>query len=503
MAANNWNDKSKLKMIIRKEIGCNIFIAVCFFVCMYISFYLFSEYQSEEKINQARLLLQDDYEAVTDMYENKQYTVEQADKVAHPFCVLGLDGSVIYDSEDNKTANNVADKIDKNSDINIDGNDNNRKHKYNMLKELQVDHAYSSDNPGESRITFPIMKEDAVNAFVIFGINSSEIEKPVSIKTGICLLPLIIWGICVMAIICFRTVYKKYKIYKPLTILDEEAERILAGNYSEKRVIEAGRVDEVVSKLSYSFDMMRDELYDKSVREEALKKSQKELLSCMSHDLRTPITTIQAHVEALRDGIYQTEEKQKNAIGIILNKAKALNIMIEKLLEHSNTELHQLSILKKECYQKPFFDNLNDELEMYCRNLGCVFRYDNNCKDMLLNIDEGRITEVVYNLVENACKYAGNDGTVSHPEVRLSLECLEAERKLQVCVEDNGAGIDMEDIPYVFDRFYRAEKSRSMRIPGTGLGLSICKYIIEEHNGTIEIESHKNEGTVVRFTLPY
>ena len=153
------------------------------------------------------------------------------------------------------------------------------------------------------------MKEDAVNAFVIFGINSSEIEKPVYVKTLICLLPLIIWGICVMAIICFRTVYKKYKIYKPLTILDEEAERILAGNYSEKRVIEAGRVDEVVSKLSYSFDMMRDELYDKSVREEALKKSQKELLSCMSHDLRTPITTIQAHVEALRDGIYQTEEK--------------------------------------------------------------------------------------------------------------------------------------------------------------------------------------------------
>ena len=92
------------------------------------------------------------------------------------------------------------------------------------------------------------------------------------------------------------------------------------------------------------FDMMRDKLYDKSVREEALKKSQKELLSCMSHDLRTPITTIQAHVEALRDGIYQTEEKQNNAIGIILNKAKALNIMIEKLLEHLNTELHQLSI---------------------------------------------------------------------------------------------------------------------------------------------------------------
>lgn len=96
-------------------------------------------------------------------------------------------------------------------------------------------------------------------------------------------------------------------------------------------------------------------------------------------------------------------------MGIILKKAKALNIMIEKLLEHSNTELHQLSIIKKDCYQKLFFDNLNNELEMYCRNSGCIFRYDNNCKDMLLNIDEGRITEVVYNLVENACKYAGSD----------------------------------------------------------------------------------------------
>lgn len=117
--------------------------------------------------------------------------------------------------------------------------------------------------------------------------------------------------------------------------------------------------------------------------------------------------------------------------------------------------------------------------------------------DLLVSMDEDRITQVIYNLIENAVKYMDKD------DMRIFMKTWYDKNKDVICVaiSDNGPGISMTDIPYVFDRFYRAEKSRSTSIPGSGLGLSICKYIVEAHGGEIRIDSWISEGTTFTFEI--
>jgi signal transduction histidine kinase len=114
---------------------------------------------------------------------------------------------------------------------------------------------------------------------------------------------------------------------------------------------------------------------------------------------------------------------------------------------------------------------------------------------MLVSIDPKRITEVMYNLVDNSIKYMDKDGG------RITIETEREDKAALIKVKDNGAGISADDIPYVFDKFYRAEKSRSTSIPGSGLGLSICKYIINEHGGEIYCRSNHKQGCEIGFTL--
>ena len=114
---------------------------------------------------------------------------------------------------------------------------------------------------------------------------------------------------------------------------------------------------------------------------------------------------------------------------------------------------------------------------------------------MLVFIDPKRITEVIYNLVENSIKY------IDGKKGKIIIEAVREDRFILIKVKDNGVGISSDDIPYVFDKFYRAEKSRSTNVPGSGLGLSICKYIISEHGGEIYCKSGNNIGCEIGFTL--
>lgn len=437
--------------------------------------------RDNENYNKARILLQDDLKAVTEDYKGESYDDET---VNHKYILMGLDGRV------------------------LGGNDTSYKkgQQLNCVTELQTDHAYAEANGEDYKITFPVMVEDEIKAFAVFKIDKDQVSASKDLLIIRSFLPLIFWGVAVIIYLVAMAVYSRRKILAPIKEITESSSEILAGDYT-REILQRTVHDKplgAVEELAYTFELMRDELHEKALREENLKKSQKELMSCMSHDLRTPITTIQAYAEALRDGIYKTEEKRRESLGVIIRKTEVVNRMIAELLDHSNAELNQLRIDRKEQYQKGFFDCLAMELETYCHKNSCEFFYENNCPDMLLNIDAGRITQVVYNLVENACKYMKQqEDSKESPRVQLLVRCQREERRVYISVVDNGPGIEMTDIPYVFNRFYRAEKSRSMQIPGAGLGLAICRYIVKEHQGEINLESRKNKGTEVTFYLGY
>ena len=232
-------------------------------------------------------------------------------------------------------------------------------------------------------------------------------------------------------------------------------------------------------------------------RSTKLKRSQKELISCISHDLKTPISTIKAYSEGLRDGIGNTEEKRKKYVEVIIRKSEVITKMINDLSEHSNAELNELKIIKNECYLDMYLKKTILEVKLLVEHYGLTFEYQCNVPNLLVSMDKSRITQVIYNLIENSIKYTNDE----NGKIKITVFYLEIEKKIAFSIMDNGSGISLEDIPYVFNKFYRAEKSRSMSIPGSGLGLSIYKYIVEAHNGNIKCRSNPAAGTEFIFTI--
>lgn len=294
-----------------------------------------------------------------------------------------------------------------------------------------------------------------------------------------------------------RSIYSKRRIFNPISEISESANAIIKGDYDKEVVRVYGtqlRANEV-GNLIYSFELMRDELKEKRISEQKLKEAQQELISCISHDLRTPLATIKAYCEGIRDGIAKTEAQKEEYVAVILKKTNFLVGMIKELLEYSNAQMNRLAMYYEEVYMRDFFIPLCRELQVYALQKNVELTYNVPEEDFIVRIDQKRITEVLYNLVENSMKY------MESQEGTISIELSKQGKELLISVKDNGCGISSEDIMYVFDKFYRSEKSRSSKIPGSGLGLSICKYIIEQHGGRIYCNSAPGAGTEIGFTL--
>lgn len=398
-------------------------------------------------------------------------------KGEYPYIVFGLEGKVLYSEA--PFGNQLGETV-------------------NPQEMLQFDKSFEANNSKDRKESFLLQKEGMTFGFVVFLIPKNKIMKETSLeKAAYIFMPLLIGIILAVIILIIRTSYFNTCILKPLREISNSSKAIIRGNYDLEviRTYEKDIGENEVGDLIFSFELMRDELKAKQIQEEVLKKSQQELISCISHDLKTPISTIKAYSEGLRDGIAKTEKAKEDYVSIIINKTDLLIGMINELLEYSNAQLKQLDIIRKEIYFYEYFKPVMKELELLVRQKGIEFTYEVLTPDVLICIDKKRITEVLYNLVENSIKYMGD---------KKGFISITAEREgtyIKIKVKDNGIGISSDDIPYVFDKFYRAEKSRSSYIPGSGLGLSICKYIIEEHGGEIYCKSRHNEGCEIGFTF--
>ena len=211
--------------------------------------------------------------------------------------------------------------------------------------------------------------------------------------------------------------------------------------------------------------------------------------------MKTPISTIKAYSEGLRDCIAKNPAQQQEFIQVIINKTDLLIDMINDLLTYSNAQLNQLEIKRQELYFLDFFDPLMREMQIYVEQNGFHFLSRSPLSNPIVTIDPKRITEVIYNLVENSMKY------MDDKKGQITIEAEYTDNCVLIKVIDNGPGISVDDIPYVFDMFYRAEKSRSSSIPGSGLGLSICKYIVNQHGGDIYCKSFHKDGCEIGFTI--
>ncbi|WP_167956511.1 sensor histidine kinase [Anaerosporobacter faecicola] len=364
---------------------------------------------------------------------------------------------------------------------------------------LQNDKSFAKKYNGKEKCPLLLNDKNGVcKGFVVYLVSKEQLKNATYKKNSEkCFFPLVLGSLVSLFLILFRTRYCNKRILNPLQKISTSANAIIAGNYDVEvhRIYESELQSNEIGDLTYSFELMRDELKEKQMSEQALRKSQQELISCISHDLRTPISTIKAYGEGLRDGIAGSEEERKEFLTILLNKTNLLEEMITELLEYSNTQLNQLNIVRKDIYFQTYIKEIARELRIYAEQQGFTFKQSIILEDFLINIDEKRITEVLYNLIENSMKYS--DKTNGVIEFLVTRE----EKYVTFHVKDNGIGIGADDIPYVFDKFYRAEKSRSSNVPGSGLGLSICKYIVNQHNGDIYCRSRKSQGSEFWFTI--
>ncbi|MCR8636056.1 sensor histidine kinase [Paenibacillus radicis (ex Xue et al. 2023)] len=232
-----------------------------------------------------------------------------------------------------------------------------------------------------------------------------------------------------------------------------------------------------------------------------LETSRRHLLSNISHDLRTPMTLIQGYVEALIDGVVADPEQQNKYLRLILNRINGLNRLIADLFQLSKLEARQLDFNMQEMSIEEFVAYYGDRYEVDVKNAGVRFNHNAYIPMPLassisvVRIDIDRIDQVLTNIIYNAIKHTPQGGLIH-------LQFIVDGPTLVVRVRDNGSGIEPEDVPFIFDRFYKKSKSRNTSEGGSGLGLSIAKEIIDYHGGNIWAESQIGRGACISFMLP-
>ncbi len=283
------------------------------------------------------------------------------------------------------------------------------------------------------------------------------------------------------------------RVMKPIEKLRVAVEEIGKGHYGYQVNEEPGNL---VGDLITSFNKMSCELKDINEIKEKYEKNRKELIAGISHDLKTPITSIVGYVDAIQTGIANTDEKQNTYLSIIGSNAQYTNKLIDDLFLFSKLDINQM---KYEFVELPVCDFLTDiviekQLELEESGVGVDFELDIP-EDRLLPIDGKMVYRIVSNIVSNAVKY----GDLEEP--KILIEASNLEDGVEVKISDNGQGISKKDLKQIFEVFYRADASRNKEVGGTGLGLAIAKQLVEAHAGSIWASSVVGVGTTIAFTL--
>ncbi|MBW7475873.1 HAMP domain-containing histidine kinase [Paenibacillus oenotherae] len=287
--------------------------------------------------------------------------------------------------------------------------------------------------------------------------------------------------------------YVTRTIIHPLNKLRQSAEHIKDGDLTFQ--LQATSRDEV-GQLVLTFDQMRQQLYDSIQLQLHYEENRKQLLSNISHDLRTPITTIKGYAEGIRDGVAQTQEKLDKYVGAIHTKATDMERLVDELLYYSKLDLNKEPFSFGQVELGPFLHRIADELAIEFDNHAVTVKWEEEHEQPLFVLaDREKLKRVIINLLDNSLKYMNQ----SPKQLTIAIERNDEQATIKIA--DNGPGIHHDSLPHVFERFYREEPSRGQAAGGNGLGLAIARQIIEGHGGTIWAESEPGQGTSVFFTL--
>lgn len=288
-------------------------------------------------------------------------------------------------------------------------------------------------------------------------------------------------GICSLILSILIGWIMARRISKPILKTVDIAKEISAGNYSIgfDDTTKTKELDELILSINHLAKSLKDQ-----------EELRKQLTADVSHELRTPLTTVATHLEAMIEGVWEPTQCRLQSCYEEINGITTLVRDLEQLAkaESNNFKLNKNSF----------------DLMSIIKSVVNIFEIEIKNKNLNVNIygdlglviaDKDRIIQVVRNLISNAIKYTLDNG-------HININIIDTEKFMIFTVEDDGIGISEEDIPFIFERFYRADKSRNRKTGGTGIGLAIVKSIVSAHGGKVEVKSKVDYGSVFKVTLP-
>lgn len=284
-------------------------------------------------------------------------------------------------------------------------------------------------------------------------------------------------------------------IVTPLSALKLATQKIRDGNLNFKVKV---RTNDEIGQLSLAYEEMRQKLKESIDLQIKYEENRKELISNISHDLRTPLTAIKGYVEGIKDGVADTPQKMDSYLSTIYKRATDMDALIDDLFLFSKLDLKKIQFNFEEVDMVRYIHYFIEELSWDFEEQGIKVRFhvhENNHK--LVIADREKLKRVFVNIIQNSIKHMKNDEKI----IEFSIENAHGFIKIEIM--DNGNGIEPTSLPHIFDRFYRADNARNALTGGSGLGLAISKQIIHEHGGEIWVESELTKGTSIFFTLQY
>lgn len=298
--------------------------------------------------------------------------------------------------------------------------------------------------------------------------------------------------IIALMVVCLA-IWANKVFFAPMRKLKRAMKDISAGNLN-CQVVED--YEEEFGGLCRDFENMRIHLKDAIDENMKYDSDTKELISNISHDLKTPLTTIKGYVEGIMDGVADTPEKMDRYLKTIYNKANDMESLIGELTLYSKIDTNDIPYNFIRINVKEYFDDCVEDIRPELESRNFVLSYFNYvAADVYIAADPEQLNRVINNIISNSIKYNNKEKGVINIRVREEKEYIHVE------FEDNGQGVTPEEAGHIFERFYRTDSSRNSHTGGSGIGLSIVKKIVEDHGGTIWAVSNKNVGLIMHMML--
>ncbi|MCY6485771.1 HAMP domain-containing sensor histidine kinase [Clostridium aestuarii] len=385
--------------------------------------------------------------------------------------IVDLDGKVMYKSDNVDTV-----KIDI----------------YTTIKNIMKSRDYKLDEyyyESKEHVSFYPINIDSSKAYLIVkGVPTGEIIYYEHLKDEEFVLAVILATAVFIGIFLLLTKRKTDYIHQ----ITDGVIRISQGNL-DYRIDEKGK-DEL-TQLSANINYMAKELKQKIQKERQADKTKNELITNVSHDLRTPLTSVIGYLGLIKENKYKNEQQLNEYVEIAFNKSEKLKILIEDLFEYTKVANHILKLHKQEVVLNELLSQLIEEFVPIFEESGLQIEKEISKEKIVVNLDTDKTVRVFENLIMNAIKY-------SFKPSKIKVCVYKDNNNAVVSIHNKGRNITKEHLPYLFERFYKADKSRTSQNEGSGLGLAIAKNIVEMHNGEIWAECEdENIWFYVSFKL--